>query len=78
MLELQYVALTVFCYRQKACGASLGARRSGITMALGQLKKSGLIRYWHGKIEILDHAGLEAACCECYGQVHEAYNRLLS
>jgi CRP-like cAMP-binding protein len=56
----------------------LGARRSGITVALGQLKKAGLIRYWHGKIEMFDRAGLEAACCECYGQIQEAYDRLLS
>jgi CRP-like cAMP-binding protein len=56
----------------------LGVRRPGITVALGALKKAGLIRYSHGKIAILDHAGLKAACCECYGQVQEAYTRLLS
>jgi CRP-like cAMP-binding protein len=55
----------------------LGARRSGITVAMGQLKKAGLIRYRHGMIEIFDHGSLEAACCECYGQVQEAYKQLL-
>jgi CRP-like cAMP-binding protein len=54
-----------------------GVRRPGITVALGTLKKAGLIRYQRGMIEIFDHGSLEAECCECYGQVEEAYRRLL-
>jgi hypothetical protein len=30
------------------------------------LQQSGLIRYSHGKISILDREGLESASCECY------------
>ena len=56
----------------------LGVRRPGVTVALGTFKKAGLVRYRHGKIEILDQAGLEDAACECYGDVREEYKRLLS
>jgi hypothetical protein len=36
-----------------------------------------LISYIHGKIDILDRAGLEAASCSCYQAVKSAYDRLL-
>ena len=47
----------------------LGTRRPGITVALGAFRQAGLIHNTHGKIEILDRPGLEAAACECYGVV---------
>ena len=56
----------------------LGVRRPGISVALGVFKNAGLIRYAQGRIEILDRAGLEAASCECYGEVRKQYRRLLS
>ena len=56
----------------------LGTRRPGITVALGAFRQAGLIHNRHGKIEILDRPGLEAASCECYGVVREEFRRLLS
>jgi hypothetical protein len=56
----------------------LGVRRPGITVALGALRSAALVRHGRGKVEILDQAGLEAAACECYGDVREEYKRLLS
>lgn len=44
----------------------LGSRRSGVTMALATLQRAGYIRYAHGRITILDRAGLEETTCECY------------
>ena len=44
----------------------LGAPRSGVTVAAGQLQKKGLIRYSRGKITILNQKGLSMAACECY------------
>jgi CRP-like cAMP-binding protein len=56
----------------------LGTRRPGITVALGAFRQAGLVHNTHGKIEILDRPGLEAAACECYGVVREEFRRLLA
>lgn len=55
----------------------LGVRRSGVTVAAGVLQRKMLIRYTRGEISILDRAGLENACCECYAATIRDYARLL-
>ncbi len=55
----------------------LGVRREGVTVAARHLKELGLISYVRGTIKLLDRAGLEAACCECYQVVKMEYDRLL-
>src|SRR5207253_1552036 len=55
----------------------LGVRRASVTEAARKLRKAGLIRYIHGKITILDRAGLEAAACGCYQVVKDDYDRVL-
>ncbi|MBC4018835.1 Crp/Fnr family transcriptional regulator, partial [Siccirubricoccus deserti] len=55
----------------------LGVRRAGISVAAGILQKAGLIEYAHGRMEITDRPGLEAASCECYGAVRRTCDRLL-
>ncbi|MNN60742.1 hypothetical protein D3C81_1759420 [compost metagenome] len=55
----------------------LGVRRSGITVAAGELQQKNLIHYTRGEITILDRAGLEAAACECYEAVTHCYSKLL-
>ncbi len=55
----------------------LGVRRAGVTEACGTLQRSGLIRYRHGHITVVDRAGLEAAACECYTAAVVAYDELL-
>jgi CRP-like cAMP-binding protein len=56
----------------------LGSRRSGVTVAATMLQKAGFIHYEHGKITILDRAGLEATTCECYKITTEQFGDLLS
>ena len=49
----------------------LGTRRTTVTLAAGLLQKDGIIEYKRGKVHILDRKRLEAACCECYGDLRE-------
>ena len=54
----------------------LGVRREGVTCSALKLQKAGLIQYRHGRISVLDRAGLEERSCECYAVVRQAYDRL--
>ncbi len=53
----------------------LGARRASVTSAIRPLQDAGLIRSQHGRIIVLDRAGLEERVCECYWVVKEEYDR---
>jgi Mn-dependent DtxR family transcriptional regulator len=44
----------------------LGMRREGVTAAVQQLQKLGLIHCTRGHIAIVDRRGLEQRVCECY------------
>lgn len=54
----------------------LGVRRSTVSVAAATLQKAGVISYQHGRITILDRAGLESAACECYEAVKSEDRRL--
>lgn len=56
----------------------LGVRREGITEAAGKLQHLGLIASSRGRITVIDRAGLEERCCECYRVVCREFDRLLS
>jgi CRP-like cAMP-binding protein len=55
----------------------LGVRRESVTDAAANLQQAGLIRYRRGHISVLDRAGLERRCCECYAVVKQETDRLL-
>jgi CRP-like cAMP-binding protein len=55
----------------------LGVRRSGVTIALGELEAAGVVRKRRGAVEITDRALLEQRTCECYGIIAAEYRRLL-
>lgn len=44
----------------------LGVRRSGVTTALQELERKGLISHSRGKVTVLDREGLEEACNGSY------------
>ncbi len=56
--------------------ARLGVRRESVTTAASSLQHAGVIHYQRGHILVLDRAGLEAHCCECYAAVKQEMNRL--
>jgi CRP-like cAMP-binding protein len=51
----------------------LGVRRAGVTETAGELQRSGLIHYHHGRLTIVDREGLEATACECYRIDHDLF-----
>jgi CRP-like cAMP-binding protein len=55
----------------------LGVRRSSVTEVLQSIQQQGHIRYGKGRITIVNRAGLEEVCCECYGHVRAEYAHLL-
>jgi CRP-like cAMP-binding protein len=62
---------------QEFLSQMLGVQRSTVTVAAGDLQRSGLIGYSRGRIHILDRPGLVAKTCECYGIVNASYDRVL-
>lgn len=55
----------------------LGVRRATVSETASELQKAGLIRYVRGRVTVIDRAGLERACCECYGIITSAFARIL-
>ena len=45
----------------------LGVRRPTVTLVIRSLRRAGLVDEKRARVTIRDRAGLEAACCECYG-----------
>lgn len=55
-----------FAMTQEFLSGMLGVRRVGVSEAASSFQRRKLIAYSRGRLRILDHAGLEAACCSCY------------
>jgi CRP-like cAMP-binding protein len=54
----------------------IGSARPTVSLVAGALQKTGLIKYVHGRITILDRKRLEAGSCECYATVKKHFDRL--
>ncbi|MBE9012530.1 Crp/Fnr family transcriptional regulator [Pseudanabaenaceae cyanobacterium LEGE 13415] len=76
LLLIQY-ALQVdeFTITHEALAQMLGTRRSGITVAIGELTRSGAIRSSRGRIAIVQRYVLEAISCECYAVIRAESDR---
>ena len=61
-----------FRMTQEFLSHMLGVRRVGVTQAASAFQRQNLIEYSRGHIRILDHHGLEAACCSCYAAGSDA------
>jgi CRP-like cAMP-binding protein len=55
----------------------LGVHRPTVTHVLRSLHRAHLVNESRGRIEVRDRAGLEQACCECYGVLRDEQRRLL-
>jgi CRP-like cAMP-binding protein len=58
---------------QEFLATMLGARRTTVTAAAGELQRKGLIKYSRGHLKIIDSPGLENEACECYKTVRNLY-----
>ncbi len=76
LLHLDRLCGNELAVTQERIAQMLGVRREGVTVGALKLQKAGLIRYGRGRIAVLDRAGLEDRCCECYAVVKGAYDRL--
>jgi len=56
---------------QEFLAIMLAVRRPGVTIAVGALEASGLVRHSRGRIMICDRPGLERAACVCYDRVRK-------
>lgn len=63
---------------QEVIAAIVGSRRAGVTIALGSLQDSDVIRLSRGRVSVLHRARLEAAACECYDVVRRTFATLFA
>jgi CRP-like cAMP-binding protein len=77
LLSLDRLASNKLIMTQELIANMLGVRREGVTEAAGKLQQLGVIQYVRGKITVLDRAGLESLCCECYQVVKTETDRLM-
>ncbi|NJO32118.1 MAG: Crp/Fnr family transcriptional regulator [Rhodospirillales bacterium] len=56
----------------------LGYQRAGVSIAMSSLVRAGLIEHKRGRVTITNRAGLEAGSCECYREMRDELDKLLS
>ncbi len=65
-----------FPLTQEFLAEMLAVRRATVNVAIGALRRAGLIRYVRGKITIVNRRGLESAACPCYELIRKEYEEL--
>jgi len=66
-----------FDLTQEFVAQMLGVSRPTVNLALSQLKTAKLISTHRGGIEVLDHEGLEASGCTCYGLLKKKMSEMV-
>ncbi|HVH80472.1 MAG TPA: Crp/Fnr family transcriptional regulator [Stellaceae bacterium] len=61
---------------QEFLATMLGVRRSGVSEAMGELQRDGLVSYRRGQITIVDRPSLEETACECYSLDRQRVGRM--
>ena len=77
LLSLDRLTSPELTMTQELIANMLGVRWEGVTAAAGKLQDARLISYSRGRITVLDRAGVEARCCECYAVVKLESDRLM-
>jgi len=67
-----------FVFTQQAVAELLGAQRATMSLALRRFKRTGLITYVRGRIQIQDRRGLEVISCPCYTSMVAEYQHMLA
>ncbi|MBC7796706.1 MAG: Crp/Fnr family transcriptional regulator [Pyrinomonadaceae bacterium] len=62
---------------QEILAGMIGARRPAVSIVIGNLQKSGLLRAERGKLTIIDRQGMEKTSCECYRVIREAFEQFI-
>jgi len=70
------VGRATFGLTQQFLAQMLGVRRGTVNLALGLLKRAGLVAYTRGHFQILDRSGLEDVSCSCHARIATEYQRL--
>lgn len=55
---------------------TLETRRAGISETANDFREAGVITYYRGHIQIVDHPRLKAMACECYQIIKDEYDSL--
>jgi len=77
LLSMDRLGTDTLVMTQELIANMLGVRREGVTEAAGKLQAKGVIRYWRGRITVLDRPMLQGLSCECYDVVRRETERLL-
>ena len=74
----QLVGVDEFPLTHTYLASVLAVRRASVTVAVGAMQQSGMLRYHRGRMHILDRERLEGSACPCYRAIRELTERLLT
>lgn len=77
LMSRDRVGNDTFQLTQEFLADMLGVHRPSVSLIAREFQQAGLIRYNRGVITVMDKAGLEEACCECYGVVKKQIENVI-